>query len=87
MAGSTFAGTVARYPNVFGKIYIGLAKAGEDSGELDKTMERLLELLKKEAAIKSRVTGVLMYPAFVVILAMVIVTIMLVFGKEAKYIK
>ncbi len=79
MAGSTFADTVAKYPNVFGKIYIGLAKAGEDSGELDKTMERLLDLLKKEAAVKSRVTGVLMYPAFVVILAMIIVTIMLVF--------
>lgn len=79
MAGSTFADTIAKYPGVFGQIYIGLAKAGEDSGELDKTMERLLELLKKESDIRNRVTGTLMYPAFVVILAMVIITIMLVF--------
>ena len=79
MAGSTFSDTISKYPKIFGQIYIGLVKAGEDSGELEKTLERLLELLKKEANIKSRVTGTLMYPAFVVILAMVIITIMLVF--------
>ena len=56
-----------------------MVKAGEDSGELEKTLERLLELLKKEANIKSRVIGTLIYPAFVIVLAMVIVTIMLVF--------
>lgn len=79
MAGSTFAETIAKYPAIFGQIYIGLVKAGEDSGELEKTLERLLELLKKEANIKSRVIGTLMYPAFVILLAMFIVTIMLVF--------
>ena len=79
MAGSTFADTVAKYPKIFGQIYVGLVKAGEDSGELEKTLERLLELLKKEAAIKSKVIGTLMYPAFVIILAMVIVTVMLMF--------
>ena len=79
MAGSTFADTVAKYPNIFGQIYIGLVKAGEDAGELEKTLERLLELLKKESAIKSKVIGTLMYPAFVIVLAMVIVTVMLVF--------
>lgn len=79
MAGSTFADTIAKYPKIFGQIYIGLVKAGEDSGELEKTLERLLELLKKEAAIKSKVIGTLMYPAFVILLAMFIVTVMLVF--------
>lgn len=79
MAGSTFADTIAKYPDVFGQIYIGLVRAGEDSGELEKTMERLSELLKKQDNIKSRVIGTLIYPAFVIILAMVIVTIMLVF--------
>lgn len=79
MAGSTFADTIAKYPQIFGQIYIGLVKAGEDSGELEKTLERLMELLKKEAAIKSKVIGTLMYPAFVIVLAMFIVTVMLVF--------
>lgn len=79
MAGSTFADTIAKYNYIFGQIYVGLVKAGEDSGELEKTLERLLELLKKQANIRGRVIGTLMYPAFVILLAMVIVTIMLVF--------
>lgn len=79
MAGATFADTIARYPDIFGQIYIGLVRAGEDSGELEKTLERLLELLRKESAIKTKVIGTLMYPAFVIVLAMLIVTVMLVF--------
>ena len=79
MNGGTFAGTVAKYPEQFGQVYIGLVKAGEDSGELEKTLERLLELLNKQAAIRSKVTGTLMYPVFVILLAGFIIIVMLVF--------
>jgi len=79
IGGSTFADTVARYPEIFGKVYIGLTKAGEDSGELDKTLERMLELLKKQADIKAKVIGALVYPCFIIVLACLVVTVMLVF--------
>ena len=48
MAGSTFADTLARYPQVFGYIFIGLIKAGEEAGELEKTLGRINELLTKQ---------------------------------------
>lgn len=79
MNGGTFAGTVAKYPEQFGQVYIGLVRAGEDSGELEKTLDRLLELLNKQQAIKSKVVGTLMYPVFVILLAVFIVIVMLVF--------
>ena len=79
MNGGTFAGTVAIYPDQFGQVYIGLVRAGEDAGELEKTLDRLLELLNKQAAIRSKVIGTLMYPCFVVLLAVFIVIVMLVF--------
>ncbi len=79
MNGGTFAGTIAKYPEQFGHVYIGLVKTGEDAGELEKTLDRLLELLNKQAAIKSKVIGTLMYPMFVIVLAMFIVIVMLVF--------
>ena len=79
MAGSTFSDTIAQYSNIFGKVYVGLTKAGEDAGELDKTMLRLIDLLKKQSSIRSKVIGALLYPAFVILLAMVITTVMLVF--------
>ena len=46
MAGSTFADTMARYPQVFGYIFIGLVKAGEESGELEKTCWKNRLILK-----------------------------------------
>ena len=79
MNGGTFAGTVAKYPEQFGQVYIGLVKTGEDAGELEKTLDRLLELLNKQAAIRSKVIGTLMYPVFVILLAVFIVIVMLVF--------
>ena len=79
MAGSTFADTLARYPNVFGYIVIGLIKAGEEAGELEKTLGRINDLQIKEANLKSKVIGTLMYPMFVIILAICIILIMLLF--------
>lgn len=79
MNGGTFASTIAKYPEQFGHVYIGLVKTGEDAGELEKTLDRLLELLNKQANIRTKVIGALMYPTFVICLAMFIVTVMLVF--------
>lgn len=79
MGGATFADTIGKYPEQFGQIYIGLCKAGEDSGELEKTLGRLLELLTKQANIRSKVIGTLMYPMFVIVLAILIVLVMLMF--------
>ena len=79
IAGATFADTVAMYKEIFGNIYVGLSRAGEDSGEMEKTMGRLVDLLKKQAAIKSKVIGTLIYPCFVILLAIVVVTVMIMF--------
>ena len=79
MNGGTFASTIAKYPEQFGHVYIGLVKTGEDAGELEKTLDRLLDLLNKQSNIRSKVIGALMYPAFVVVLAIFIVIVMLVF--------
>ena len=79
MAGSTFADVLARYPQTFGYIFIGLVKAGEEAGELEKTLGRIKDLLTKQQNIKTRVIGTLMYPFFVIILAIIIILIMLVF--------
>lgn len=79
MAGATFADTIAKYPAQFGQVFIGLCKAGEDSGELEKTLDRLMELMTKQANIRGKVVGTLMYPMFVIALAVIIVLVMLMF--------
>ena len=79
IAGSTFSDTIARFPDIFGAVYIGLVKAGEESGEMERTLERLLELMKKESETRGKVFSALAYPVFVVILAHLVVLIMLIF--------
>ena len=79
IAGYTLSDTISKYPNLFGQVYIGLAKAGEDSGEIDKTFERLIELLRKQGDIKGKVVSALTYPIFVVLLAIAVVLVMLMF--------
>lgn len=79
IGGSTLGETLEKYRNIFGRVYIGLVKAGEDSGELDKTLVRMLDLLKKQDSVKGKVIGALIYPAIVILLAIVAVVIMLVF--------
>ena len=79
ISGYTLSDTIGRYPGIFGPVYIGLAKAGEDAGEIDKTFERLIELLKKQGVIKSKVISALTYPAFVIVLAHAVVLVMLMF--------
>ena len=79
VGGLTLAETLERHRKIFGRVFVGLVKAGEDSGELDKTLTRMLELLKKQDDVKSKVIGELVYPIFVILLACVVVTVMLVF--------
>ncbi len=79
IGGSTLGETLEKYRNTFGRVYIGLVKAGEDSGELDKTLVRMLGLLKKQESTKGKVVGALIYPGVVICLAIVAVTVMLVF--------
>ena len=77
--GATLAETLERNRKAFGRVYSGLTRAGEDAGELDVTLGRMLDLLKKQASIKGRVIGALIYPVFVILLACVVVLIMLAF--------
>lgn len=79
IGGTTLGETLEKYREIFGRVYIGLVKAGEDSGELDKTLTRMLDLLKKQDATKGKVIGALIYPAVVVLLAIVAILIMLIF--------
>ena len=77
-AGSALSDAMSRHPKAFDTVYISLVAAGETSGTLDKSLERLADRQEKDAEIISKVRGAMIYP-FIVILAMIgVVTFMLV---------
>ena len=78
LSGSTFSEALKDYEKVFGGIYLGLCSAGEQSGQLDKTFEYLLKILRKQEDLKSRVISMSIYPAITVI---ILIAVFILCGK------
>lgn len=77
--GKTLGQAIERHSEVFTPIYISIIKAGEQSGLLDKVLNRLADNLEKQAKLKSTVRGALMYPVIVIILMIVVMVVMMIF--------
>ncbi|MFH0702542.1 MAG: type II secretion system F family protein [bacterium] len=79
LTGSNLSDSVAKYPYIFDQVYTGLVKAGEESGELDVTMERMVFLLRKQDNLRNKVISAMTYPCIVVIMATLVTLVMLTF--------
>ncbi len=63
-SGMTFAQSLkSLYGSVFGVVYTSLVKTGEDAGELEATLQRMLILLRKQEAIKDKIVSASVYPS------------------------
>ncbi len=77
-AGKSFSSSLANHPTVFNTIFINLVAAGEASGTLDASLDRLATQQEKDAEILSKIRGAMIYPAVVVLVMVAVVTFMLV---------
>ena len=78
-AGSSLSQALAKYPSVFSEFFISLIKSGETAGKLHEVSNYLADYLEKQAEIRSKTMGALIYPAFL-LLAVIAVFIVLFFG-------
>lgn len=76
--GTSLAGALEKYPNVFDQVFRSLIAAGEASGTLDASLERLATQQEKDAEIMAKVRGAMVYPIIVVIVMIAVVSFMLV---------
>lgn len=74
--GKGLSEAMAKYPDVFPSIAISMIKVGEISGGLDKSLEYLSTQLHREADLKSKVKGAMIYPS-VIICAMLVIGVLL----------
>ncbi len=77
-AGSSFSKALGQYPDVFNEIFVSLIAAGEASGTLDKSLERIADQQEKDAEILSKVRGAMVYPAVVLFVMAAVVGFMIV---------
>jgi type II secretory pathway component PulF len=78
-AGTSLSGALSRYPQIFSSFYIAMIKAGETSGKLSEALSYLANHLEREYHLTSRIKGALLYPALIVIVAIVVVALMIFF--------
>ncbi len=76
--GKSFSAALEVHPKTFSNIFVSLVAAGESSGTLDKSLERLANQQEKDAEIAAKVKGAMIYPAVVVLVMVAVVTFMLV---------
>ncbi|MBP7834826.1 type II secretion system F family protein [Candidatus Saccharibacteria bacterium] len=77
-AGTSFSKALEKHPQVFNTIFVNLVGAGELSGTLDASLERLANQQEKDAEIVSKVRGAMVYPMVVVAVIALVVGFMLV---------
>ena len=77
--GKGLSEALEKYPNVFPGIFISMIKVGELSGNLDKSLEYLSIQLHREADLKSKTMGAMIYPSVIVGAMLIIGVLMAIF--------
>ena len=77
--GALLSQALAKHPKIFSRIYVSMVEAGEAAGILDEVLDRLATQIEKEANIKRRVKGAMVYPTLVLSFSFLVLTAMLLF--------
>lgn len=77
-AGQALSVSMAKHPKAFNEIYVSMIAAGETSGTLDQSLDRLAVQQEKDAELISKVRGALVYPIIVLTVMFGVVSFMLV---------
>jgi type IV pilus assembly protein PilC len=76
-SGNSFALSLKKHESVFGSVFISMVQAGEASGTLDKTLERIATQVEADAEIVSKVKGAFVYPVIVIVVLVGVITFMM----------
>jgi type IV pilus assembly protein PilC len=77
-SGKSLSQALAVHPKVFNVIYLNLIAAGEVSGSLDKSLERLADQLEKDADVNKKIKSAFTYPVIVLIVMFGVMAFMVV---------
>jgi len=76
--GRSLSDSFAKHPTVFSEVFIALISAGELSGTLDESLQRVANQQEKDAAVASKIKGALTYPVIVLFVIFGVLIFMLV---------
>jgi len=75
--GKTLSESFGKHTNIFDPVFISLISAGEVSGTLDESLQRIANQQEKDAAITSKIKGAMTYPIIVLFVIFGVMAFML----------
>ena len=78
-SGIAFSDAVEKHPKVFPPLFSNMVRAGEMTGNLDDTLDRMASYFEKQHALKKNVQSTLAYPVILTVLIIGVVTFLLIY--------
>jgi type IV pilus assembly protein PilC len=76
--GNPFSSAVSRHKKIFTPLFINMMRAGEASGTIDETLERLAEHFEKQHQTRQKIISAMAYPIILLVIAIGVVIFLLV---------
>jgi len=77
--GQSLSEAMSRHPKAFTELATSIVRAGTEGGFLEEALERVAKFTDQEAELKSRVSGALAYPIFLIVFGIAIVSVLIIF--------
>jgi type IV pilus assembly protein PilC len=81
--GASLSASMAQFPRIFSALYVDMIRSAEVSGNLDEVLRQLASYMARDESAKRRVQSAMIYPAIVVGLALVVVSVLVAFVLPA----
>lgn len=77
--GGTLSAGLEGFPKTFSKMFVAMIRAGEESGNMEESLETIANQMEKNYTLKRRIRGAMMYPAVVLFIMLAIGVLMLTY--------